>query len=124
MFFKKKKKEGLGENTVIEFAKTLPHTKKVQFCYLKPKELEEMLDNDINSVLKLQPVNYYAEKSRFWQCVFFFDDEYNNIVMRFELYENDRKSYNGKYRSITEELYGKILMKFGQRAGSGFSCFT
>ncbi|MCI8604233.1 MAG: hypothetical protein HFE79_08855 [Ruminiclostridium sp.] len=115
MFFGKKKRPGFAEDSVTKYVKTLPRTKKVQFCYLKPKELEEMLDKDISSVLILQPVNYYAEKSRFWQCVFFFDDEYNNIVMRFELYEKDRKSYGGKYRRISAELYGKILMKFGQR---------
>ena len=120
MFFKKNKKIDFSEDFAAKLAKTLPHIKKVQFCYVKPKELENMLDNDISSVLTLQPVNYYAEKSRFWQCVFYFDDEYNNIVMRFELYENDRKSFGGRYRKIKSEIYDKILMKFGQRAGIAF----
>lgn len=113
MFFRKK--STVTEDSTSKLAKTLPRTKKVQFCYLKPQELEKSLDEDITAVLTLEPVNYYAEKSRFWQCVFFFDDEYNNIVMRFELYENDRKTYGGKYRKIGKELYAKILLKFGQK---------
>lgn len=109
------KKFASAEDACSKLAKTLPRTKKVQFCYLKPLELEKSLDEDIYSVLTLEPVNYYAEKIRFWQCVFFFDDEYNNIVMRFELYENDRKTYGGRYRKISRELYAKILLKFGQK---------
>ncbi|MBD5116037.1 MAG: hypothetical protein HDT48_00800 [Ruminococcaceae bacterium] len=115
LFFKKKPKNGETEDNTARLVKTLPRSKKVQFCYLKPQELEKTLDEDISSVLAFEPVNYYAEKNRFWQCVFFFDDEYNNIVMRFELFENDRKTYGGKYRRIEKELYAKILLKFGQR---------
>lgn len=74
-----------------------------------------MLTDDITSVLTLEPVNYYAEKNRYWQCIFFFDEEYTEIIMRFELYENDRKTFGGDYRTISKELYGKILLKFGQR---------
>ena len=54
---------------------------------------------------------YYAEKNRFWQCVFFLDDEYNNIVMRFELYENDRKTNLGKYRKVSH-YFIVILNKY------------
>lgn len=115
MFFRKKSKSDTELSETSRLAKNLPRTKKVQFCYLKPQELEKSLDENISSVLALEPVNYYAEKNKFWQCVFFFDDEYNNIVMRFELYENDRKTYGGKYRKISGELYGKILLKFGQK---------
>lgn len=59
--FGKKKRTGSAEDMITKYAKTLPRIKKVQFCYLKSKELEEMLDKDISSVLILQPVNYYAE---------------------------------------------------------------
>lgn len=116
LFFKKKQKEEAAEDNIARLAKTLPRTKKVQFCHSKPQELEKALNEDINAVLTFEPVNYYAEKNRFWQCVFFFDNEYNNIVMRFELFENDRKIYGGKYRRIEKGLYAKILLKFGQRA--------
>lgn len=113
MFFKKKSKE--EEKGLSREAKLLPNTKKVQFCYLKPKELEEQLNENIESVLNLEPVNYYAEKNRFYQCVFFFNEDYSVIIMRFELFENDRKIYGGEYRKITKELYSRILLKFGQR---------
>lgn len=110
-----KRKPKTEDPPVAKKAKLLPSTKKVQFCYIKPKELEQMLTDDINAVLTLEPVNYYAEKNRYWQCVFFFDEEYAEIIMRFELYENDRKTFGGDYRVISKELYGKILLKFGQR---------
>lgn len=115
MFFKKKQKNENTEQGIAKLAKTLPRTKKVQFCYIKPQELEKSLAEDINSVLNFEPVNYYAEKNKFWQCIFFFDDEYNTIIMRFELFENDRKTYGGEYRQIDRELYSRILRKFGQK---------
>ena len=110
-----KRRPKTEEPPIAKKAKLLPNTKKVQFCYVKPKELEQMLTADITSVLTLQPVNYYAEKNRYWQCIFFFDEEYNEIIMRFELFENDRKTFGGEYRPITKELYAKILLKFGQK---------
>lgn len=112
-FFKRKHKT--EDPPLAKKAKLMPSAKKVQFCYIKPKELEQMLTDDITSVLTLEPVNYYAEKNRFWQCTFFFNDERTDIIMRFELYENDRKTYGGEYRQITRDLYAKILLKFGQR---------
>ncbi|HBH95597.1 MAG TPA: hypothetical protein DDX91_07575 [Ruminococcaceae bacterium] len=116
LFFKKTKKaENKEENKLAAEAKQLPNTKKVQFCYIKPKELEQQLTENIESVLTLEPVNYYAEKSRFFQCIFFFNEDYSNIIMRFELFENDRKTYGGEYRRISGELYARILLKFGQR---------
>ncbi len=113
MFFKKKTRE--EEKPLAKQAKSLTNTKKVQFCYMKPKELENMLSDDVDLVLTLEPVNYYAEKNRFWQCIFFFDRDCSEIIMRFELFENDRKTYSGEYRRISKELFEKILMKFGQR---------
>lgn len=110
-----KRKSKTQEPPIAKRAKLMPCTKKVQFCYIKPKELEQMLSDDITSVLALEPVSYYAEKTRFWQCTFFYDNEYNEIIMRLELYENDRKTFGGEYRTISKELYGKILLKFGQR---------
>ena len=113
MLFKRKTKE--EEKGLAKEAKTLPYTKKVQFCYMKPKELEQMLTKNIESVLTLEPVNYYAEKNRFFQCIFFFTEDYSDIIMRFELFENDRKTFGGEYRRISKELYSRILLKFGQR---------
>ncbi len=110
-----KRKPKTEEPPAAKKAKQLANTKKVQFCYIKPKDLEQMLTDNISSVLTLEPVNYYAEKNRYWQCIFFFDDEYSEIIMRFELYENDRKTFGGEYRQISKELYSKILLKFGQR---------
>ncbi len=104
-----------AEPPLSKKAKSLPKTKKVQFCYIKPQELKAQLAADIGSVLSLEPVNYYAEKNRFYQCVFYFSEDYSEIIMRFELYENDRKTDATDYYEITKELYAKILLKFGQR---------
>lgn len=64
MFFFKKKTAGndTADTPLKRKAKAMPMTKKVQFCYIKPDELNMLLNGDINSVLTLEPVNYYAEK--------------------------------------------------------------
>lgn len=74
-----------------------------------------MLADDKSSVLTLEPVNYYAEKNKFYQCVFYYDEGYENIIMQFEHYENDRKTSSTDYYEIGFELFAKILLKFGQR---------
>lgn len=115
-FFKKKTDKTESADTPLKRkAKTMPMTKKVQFCYIKPDELNMLLNGDINSVLTLEPVNYYAEKSRYWLCVFYYTEDYSEIIMRFELYENDRKTMATDYYEINKELYSRILLKFGQR---------
>ena len=100
MFFFKKKTAGkdTADTPLKRKAKAMPMTKKVQFCYIKPDELNMLLNGNISSVLTLEPVNYYAE-----------------IIMRFELYENDRKTTVTDYYEINKELYSRILLKFGQR---------
>lgn len=72
MFFFKKKTAGndTADTPLKRKAKAMPMTKKVQFCYIKPDELNMLLNGDISSVLTLEPVNYYAEKNRYWLCVF------------------------------------------------------
>jgi hypothetical protein len=115
MFGFLKKNKVPAEPPLAKKAKTMPYSKKVQFCYLKPAELTAQLDEDINSVLTLTPVNYYAEKNRYYQCVFYYNDDYSEILMNFELYENDIKKSSTAFYSIDMELYSKILLKFGQK---------
>ncbi len=116
MFFKRKNKE--EEKGLAKAAKALPYSKKVQFCYIKPKDLEQQLKENIHSVLEFEPVNYYAEKNRYYQCVFYFNSDCSTIIMRFELFENDIKTFEGECRQISKELFEKILLKFGQRLSS------
>lgn len=115
-FFKKKTEKAETPDTLLKRkAKAMPMTKKVQFCYIKPDELTTLLNGDLSSVLTLEPVNYYAEKNRYWLCVFYYTEDYSEIIMRFELYENDRKTTATDYYEINKELYSRILLKFGQR---------
>lgn len=115
-FFKKKTKKAETSDTPLKRkAKAMPMTKKVQFCYIKPDELTTLLNGDLSSVLTLEPVNYYAEKNRYCLCVFYYTEDYSEIIMRFELYENDRKTTATDYYEINKELYSRILLKFGQR---------
>ena len=117
MFFFKKKTEKaeMPDTPLKRKAKAMPMPKKVQFCYIKPDELTTLLNGDLSSVLTLEPVNYYAEKNRYWLCVFYYTEDYSEIIMRFELYENDRKTTATDYYEINKELYSRILLKFGQR---------
>lgn len=114
MLFGKKKISG-EQQALAEKATSLPKKKIVQFTYIKPKDLESQLDADVNSVLNLEPSNYYASKTKFYDCVFYFDEIYTQIFMQFQLIENDKKTFEGKYYPVTLELYSQVLMKFGQR---------
>ena len=53
MFFFKKKtdKTNTADTPLRRKAKAMPMTKKVQFCYIKPDELNMLLNGDISSVL-------------------------------------------------------------------------
>ncbi len=113
LFFGKKNKA--AEPAISKKAKNMPYSKKVQFCFIKTDELTEMLENDISGVLTLEPVNYYASKNKFYLCVFYYNEGYEEIIMNFELHENDHKVWGGNYYIINKELYSKILLKFGQR---------
>ncbi len=112
MFFKKKQPT---EKPLAKRTKALPFAKKVQFCFVKQGELKSMLEADIKSVLSLAPVNYYAEKNRYLLCVLYRDENYTEIILNFEGYENDRKTFSTDYYEINKELYAAVLMKFGQK---------
>lgn len=51
MFFFKKKTAGrdTADMPLKRKAKAMPMTKKVQFCYIKPDELNMLLNGDISS---------------------------------------------------------------------------
>lgn len=115
MLFGKKKNISGEQQELAEKATSLPKKKIVQFTYIKPKELESQLEADVNSVLNLEPSNYYASKDKFYDCVFYFDEIYTQIFMQFQLIENDKKTYKGKFYPVTLELYSQVLSKFGQR---------
>ncbi len=115
MFGFLKKSKAPADPPLAKKAKAMPYTKKVQFCYLKLQELTAQLEEDTASVLTLTPVNYYAEKNRYYQCVFYHNDDYSEIFMNFELYENDIRKSSTPFYSIDMELYSKILLKFGQK---------
>ncbi|MCM1298737.1 MAG: hypothetical protein NC203_06125 [Firmicutes bacterium] len=114
MLFGKKKISG-EQKELADRAESLPNKKIVQFTYIKPKELESQLDADINSVLSLEPSNYYASKDRFYDCIFYYDEIYTQIIMQFQLIEYDKKTFDSKYYPVTLELLSQTLMKFGIR---------
>lgn len=109
LFGKKKQKDTAPK------PKAMPYTKKVQFVYKPPKDMHNMLERDLNEILDLEPVNYYADKRKYYQFVFYYNEDYSEIYLQPELYENDIKTKSFNVYSIDKELYKKILLKFGQR---------
>ncbi len=110
-----KKKPSKDQKELASKVLSLPKKKIVQFSYLKPKELESLLDADVNAVLNFEPSNYYALKSQFYDCVFYYDEIYTQIYMQFQLIEKDKKTYQGSFYPVTLELFSQVLMKFGQK---------
>ena len=93
----------------------MPNNKKVQFVYMMKEECEALLKDSCENVLSMEPVNYYAEKDRYYQCVFYTTEDLSEIMMQFELYEYDKKTWESAFYDIDKQLYAKILLKFGQR---------
>ena len=61
MFFRKK----IFKSPEQKEAEALPRTKKVQYCAEDIKEITSRLDENLEAILKLEPVNYYASKDTF-----------------------------------------------------------
>lgn len=107
--FSKRKEQSPEEQR----AKSLPLTKKVQFEDLPINRVEADIDEDIRRILGYVPTNYYAVKSEYLLCVFFYTEDYSEIYMRFERHINDKPQAFGKFRKIDKELMRDILRKFG-----------
>ncbi len=95
-------------------AESLPFTKKVQFDPIPLERVEEELVGDLRAVLKYSPVNYYATKNSYLLCVFYYNEDYSEIYMRFESHVDDKMKGKIGFFSIDRELLRDILRKFGQ----------
>ncbi len=113
LFFKKKVTESPSNEK--KAAKAMPKTKKVQFMPMKTADLKILLDSDLYELTKLEPVNYYANKSAYLQCTFFYNDDYSEVYFVVELYENDFLRSSTPYYKADYELMKKTVIKFGQR---------
>ncbi len=108
--FKKKK---ILKTEEEKRAESLPRTKKVQFEPLKIAETESLLENDLRAVLEFTPVNYYATKNSYLLCTFFYEEDYSEIYMRFELRVDDLPRGKSRLYTIDKLLMRDILRKFG-----------
>ena len=86
---------------------------------MKVAEAEQLLDADIRAVLGFSPVNYYATKDRYLLCTFWYDDDYSEIYMRFELRVDDLPHGKTKMYTVDKTLMRDILRKFGQNINIG-----
>lgn len=115
-FFKKKSPAASEEE---KRAQALPRTKKVQFEPMKIAEAEQALEQDIREVLSFVPVNYYATKNSYLLCVFYFEEDYSEIFMRFEYRVDDLPRGKSRFYSIDKVLMRDILRKFGVNINIG-----
>lgn len=111
MFFRKK----IFKTAEQKAAEGQPRTKKVQYVPMDIVELRAMLDADINALIPLEPVNYYASKDKFLQCTFYYNDDYSTVYFVVELYEYDRPVSSTAYYKADYELMKKALRRFGQQ---------
>lgn len=113
LFFKKKEKEVISNEK--KAAKSMPRTKKVQFMPRKIDEVTNMLETDMFQLTTFEPVNYYADKSSYLQCTFFFQEDYSEVYFVVELFNNDFRTGSTPYYKGSYELMKKTVIKFGQR---------
>ena len=108
------KKAKLGKTEEEKRAESLPRTKKVQFEPLTIAETEQQLEQDLRSVLDFTPVNYYATKNKYLLCTFYYEEDYSEVWIRFELRADDLPRGHTKVYQIDKVLMRDILRKFGQ----------
>lgn len=113
------KKPKLVKSEEEKRAAEMPVNKKVQFEPMAPAELEKELSADVRSVLKLAPVNYYATKDRYLLCTLYFEEDYSEVYMRFELRRDDLPVGKTGVYKIDRLLLRDILRKFGQNINIG-----
>lgn len=111
MFFRKK----IFKTAEQKLAEALPKTKKVQYVPMDIAELRAMLDADINALIPLEPVNYYASKDKFLQCTFYYNEDYSQVYFVVEMYEYDRPVSSTAYYKADYELMKRALRRFGQQ---------
>lgn len=119
MFGLFKKKIRIGKTEEEKRAESLDMTKKVQFEPQDIAEVEAALDSDLRSVLKFNPVNYYATKNRYLLCTFYYEEDYSEIYMQFEFRRDDLPAGKSKIYAIDKVLMRDILRKFGQNINIG-----
>lgn len=95
-------------------AEAMPMTKKVQFDPLPLEQVQDRLDSNIRAILDFSPVNYYATKDSYLLCVFYYKEDYSEIMMRLEYRTNDLPKGHTPLYTIDKELMRDILRKFGQ----------
>ncbi len=106
-------KKKIGKTEEEKRAEALPRTKKVQFEPMKIAEAEALVDADPRAVLEFVPVNYYATKNCYLLCTFFYEEDYSEIMMRFEYRVDDLPRGKSKFYTIDKILMRDILRKFG-----------
>lgn len=111
MFFRKK----IFKSPEQKEAESLPRTKKVQYVAEDIKDITEKLNTSLESILNLEPVNYYASKDTFLQCTFFYDEGYNNVYLVMEYFAGDRAVSATPFYKADYELMKKALRYFGQQ---------
>ena len=95
-------------------AESLPLTKKVQFEALPLKQVESAMDVDLRTAVDFVPVNYYATKDKYLLCIFYYNEDYSEIYLRFEYRVDDLPRGRTKLWTIDKDLMRDILRKFGQ----------
>ena len=113
------KKAKIGKTEEEKRAESLPLTKKVQFEPMSVSDAEQQVDSDLRAVLGFTPVNYYATKDRYLLCTFWYDDDYSEIYMRFELRVDDLPHGKTRLYQIDKVLMRDMLRKFGQNINIG-----
>lgn len=108
------KKGKIGKSEEEKRAETLEYTKKVQFDPVPLDRVEAELSDDLRAVLNYTPVNYYATKDSYLLCIFYYNEDYTEIYMRFEYRVNDLPKGKTRLFSLDKELMRDILRKFGQ----------
>ncbi|MBQ8568157.1 MAG: hypothetical protein IJ446_02960 [Oscillospiraceae bacterium] len=92
-------------------------TKTINYVAADISQLADDMDKDVNALLKLAPVNYYAIKNTYIEAFYIMNEELDDISVAFSLIETKNgaekpTAKTGLYQ-IDFELYRKAMLKVG-----------
>ena len=106
------KKSGGNETPLKKEIQNLK-CRKISFVYTDFDELCENMKSDINAVLNLKPVNYYAEKNRYIMGNVYTNEDFSKNYIQFFKIESERQCGKSEIYPIDSEILSKILAKVG-----------
>lgn len=109
-FFKSKK---AGENTPVSKKISSMKCRKISYVYTDFNSLCNGMQADCSYILKLEPVNYYAEKNKYIVANIYTSNGFDENYVQFFKYTSERECGKSDIFPLDRYTLSKTLAKVG-----------